>query len=606
MGFAQRTSASLVAARNPRGTCRSSTCTSQIDFFFVHNEMAAGIQSVTVIEEAGTAPHLPVRIVFRPRLTSARSLVLRRPPRMGTERVFGPIPAPPCWAAVQRAAADILADVRRPDFIIDEGFRERYSAMYVAWSDMAEQEVINATGHEVQVCKTGLRGRPPALVWRSVQAERPPPPPEHHLLLNRWRTLASVVHELRGVLWWLHPLDPASARIARDRTSCTGPPAVGTDGRAGVPDLLTKIEGIKAQINDYVGDVDGFQAQARQGAALRGDADEDDAWSTTRSMARRIAALASGIEMATRIGCADDGRRSAQGRPSDTVVRLIEAAGALHDETQAGLDAAAAAHRAAKIDAWRQWVAENLANGARNAHKYLRLPAEWRPTTTLSVDGIVTADPRELLASYARKYDGLWNGDKRERDQRRREVREAQARIGVAVGPRGDDADGAALPPWRIGKSLPLARPSLAELKATAMTFRKDTLVAYDGFAMRQYCLLSDDALGIVADVIEVLETTGELPGQLSLTELPLIEKARGGAQSGGFAGGIVSAVDQAQEADSCSLGGEARPPLPSGGEGAQPADGHLATGQPCRGRGRSRAAFGNIAVGPSCILRVH
>ncbi len=80
LGFAQRTASSLVASRDPRGTCRSSTATAELDFFYIHNELTAGLRSVEVVEGAGTAPHLPVRATFHPRLTSARSLVLRRPP----------------------------------------------------------------------------------------------------------------------------------------------------------------------------------------------------------------------------------------------------------------------------------------------------------------------------------------------------------------------------------------------------------------------------------------------------------------------------------------------------------------------------------------------
>ncbi len=61
------------------------------------------------------------------------------------------------------------------------------------------------------------------------------------------------------------------------------------------------------------------------------------------------------------------------------------------------------------------------------------------------------------------------------------------------------------------------------------MTFSPVTMVAFDGFALRHYSIMSDAALGYVADFIELLEVTGELPPQLDLTAMPLIEKARGG-----------------------------------------------------------------------------
>ncbi len=83
--------------------------------------------------------------------------------------------------------------------------------------------------------------------------------------------------------------------------------------------------------------------------------------------------------------------------------------------------------------------------------------------------------------------------------------------------------------PWRKGRTAPLARPSPSEIRDASRSFRKDTVVAFDGVAMRHYDLLSDPALEIIADVFEVMEATGEMPQQLGLTEMPMISKARGG-----------------------------------------------------------------------------
>jgi hypothetical protein len=162
-------------------------------------------------------------------------------------------------------------------------------------------------------------------------------------------------------------------------------------------------------------------------------------------------------------------------------------------------------------------VTENIAHGARNAHKFLRLHPDWRPTTALTVDGIATADPLKLLDKYVRKYDGLWNssggGGHDGRGDHHRD----------SGGGAGNDK------PWRTTRTSPLPRPTPDQLRAASKSFSTITMVAYDGIALRHYSLMSDAALSYVADFMEVLEVTGELPPQLGLTAMPLIEKPRGG-----------------------------------------------------------------------------
>jgi hypothetical protein len=66
LGFARETGSSLVATRDPRGTCRSARAATERDFYFIHNEMVAGLRDVAVVEGAGTTPHTPVRLRFHP------------------------------------------------------------------------------------------------------------------------------------------------------------------------------------------------------------------------------------------------------------------------------------------------------------------------------------------------------------------------------------------------------------------------------------------------------------------------------------------------------------------------------------------------------------
>ncbi len=50
-GFAARTGAVLVASRDPRGTCRSSRAVSELDYFFVQEDLAKGISNVHAVNK---------------------------------------------------------------------------------------------------------------------------------------------------------------------------------------------------------------------------------------------------------------------------------------------------------------------------------------------------------------------------------------------------------------------------------------------------------------------------------------------------------------------------------------------------------------------------
>ncbi len=58
----------------------------------------------------------------------------------------------------------------------------------------------------------------------------------------------------------------------------------------------------------------------------------------------------------------------------------------------------------------RTWLLQTIDSVARNAHKYLRIPEPWRPTTTIVTDGVVSADPLKLLDGYRGECMGLWDG----------------------------------------------------------------------------------------------------------------------------------------------------------------------------------------------------
>ncbi len=499
---------------------------SEIDFFYVHDAMTAGLANVAVVEGAGTAPHVPVRLRFHPRQTSARALTLRRPPRIGVDRITGPLPEEPSWGDVVRASAGLLAKVRDTNFVVNDDFRHEYSQLFAAWADAAEQEILEATGTRAEVKKTGLRGRPPLLVWRAVQPERPPPPPPHVVELARWRTWLTILQEVRGVLQWLLPIATTEASNGQGGVA-PGPEPVPEHARGDVmPNLVVKLQAIRAQIDEQCpGDV-----MFLPDLPCDAGGEEVDEPMEHVDVGPGLRALAFAAEIAAREHVPPVPFSAPGARTATTLQHLVAVADLLLDKIQRRLKRAAASERAARIDGWRQWIAHNINCGARNAHKYLRIPTEWRPTTTLTMDGIVSADPQCLLAGYAAKYDALWNGAARARRERQQQHGDARcshllssSEGGQGGGPRTDSA------PWKMGRSDPLPRPTPQDLRDTANTFSKGTAVAYDGIALRHYALLSDVALSIIADIIEVAETVGGLPSQLDLTEMPMIAKPRGG-----------------------------------------------------------------------------
>ncbi len=504
-GFATRTNSVMVASRDPRGTCRTSRTATELDYFFVHEDMAKGLKSVRAVNDNPiTRPHVPVRITFHPRLVTARALTLRMPPRLPTERVVGPVPPPPDWSDVQQRTRQLLQKVRDTTFTADDDFRREYSQIYTEWADLAELEVVDAVKHEQAPKKMGLRGREPELVWRSILPERPPAPTRLTENANRWRTAGMLVQEIRAALCWLVPEDDDGDDHdhhprADERDDVPRHDAHDLHAR---PDLAPRVRGIREQLDAIL---DGLQASdgAVRPTSTQDGQDED---TEHAQVITELRTMTCAIEVAV---ASAQGRAQQLAHDYDHVTvakRIVHKAEEAYHRIQRAADAAMRKEEAAHVAEWRSWVAEGIASGARHAHRFLKLPVEWRPTTTLQCDGVVTADPLKLLEGYVGKYDRLWNSD-------------AQA---TAEG-------GAKRTPWSEAVVEPLPRPTPEEIRAASRSFSHRTAVTFDGFAMRHYELMSDDALSLVADHVEIMERSGEMPPQLAMVPMPMLEKPRGG-----------------------------------------------------------------------------
>ena len=147
---------------------------------------------------------------------------------------------------------------------------------------------------------------------------------------------------------------------------------------------------------------------------------------------------------------------------------------------------------------WKEWVQTQLDSGAGALHRWSKVPVEWRPTTALSEEGRVTADPMGLLKAQEALWSDVWKA---------KSTPQAQ--------------------PLRRQEPLPLLKPE--EIRSAALGFKATTAMSVDGFHVRHLALLSDDALEVLARLVHAMESVGRVPPQLRTVMVILLEKPAGG-----------------------------------------------------------------------------
>ncbi len=153
--FDRRISATIFHPETARGTFRTMKAKSTIDLFMVSDRLAAAVDKVDTVEASGIRGHVPVQLAFKPRLATLRALHVRQPPRLGTDRVYGPVAPPPDWA-MPAAVATAALEAARADV---DGFEDVLEAAYSAWADAAEEEIGAYTGAHASKRGDGPDGR---------------------------------------------------------------------------------------------------------------------------------------------------------------------------------------------------------------------------------------------------------------------------------------------------------------------------------------------------------------------------------------------------------------------------------------------------------------
>ncbi len=276
------------------------------------------MEDVRTREDGLLKVHVPVVLAFRPRLTSLRSLVIRTPPRLPTQRIVGPTVPLPCWRAVrdQTKAAVELAK-RAPPEVAQAALDEAYKV----WAQKAEEELQAITG--VSLPKLGLRGLGPQLVWRTIIPEKVKTKPGDDNA-NDHRRRCALIRDVRLA-------GEDARRGCRDRAG------------AKISDIAAAVE-----IND----------EASESAA---------GWRRLRAIVDDLVDIAWG----------------GNGEPADE--RWCQWAESVTLEQEAaGKELAEAEYqeRKAEKEAWREWVMEGISAGGKNAHRSVRLPEAWLPSTT--------------------------------------------------------------------------------------------------------------------------------------------------------------------------------------------------------------------------------
>ncbi len=494
--FAQELKGVMMASGSPSGTCRTATSAREIDYFVTSPGLAAGVAAVDVVRRSGVRTHMPVELRFKPRLTTLRALVLRKPPPLAVERIVGPVRDVVDWDPIALEARRLAADASDPGNELDD-LHVRLGKVYKRWADAAEEELVECVVGGKDMPKMGLRANPPVLVWRSILPERPRVRAGDDEV-DLWRNAANAAMGLHRLVIDAGTDAADNADGADDDGQVE---ALDPDGRADDDETVVEEELADNMDRYHCDDEDRVAEMIKElaediGALLqtaRGPAWDYAADETGRGALDALGSLA---DMINRIGMSRERRM-----PTLAQVSECRASIAAH------LDHVAERVSARHAAAWTTWLRDGIDAGARNAHRYLRLPAQWRPQAVRAPDGILTADPAIVLQSYRDKYARRWNdGDLK--------AAEAATR---------------ARPPWADAPRCALPRTSAADIRLASRAFAADTGVAFDGMAMRHFSLLKEGGLEALADIILAMEWIGRLPPQLDALVMPLIGKERGG-----------------------------------------------------------------------------
>ncbi len=522
----RRVSATVFYPDGERGTFRTAKACSTIDFLLISDRIAAAVEEVRMVEGTGVKCHVPVQVAFKPRMAQLRALHVRQPPKLATQRVYGPLPPPLDWRTPTEMAQAALEAARAdaPDLTT---WLEK---AYAVWADKAEEELEAFTG--TQLPKGGERAKRPRLVWRSVMPEkrRQETFPERAALV--W--LRGIVAEVQRITSVFDEGDAAGRHGDQVREDGDEDAAL-PNGDGGTDDDDTPCGYLHAD-DDYDlhahgepggEELDGGRAETWERRARGPPMARDHCLRVLEDIAESLV------------------KDTPRGSPTDSFSAVIEEVTALVDSIRGATDEpwthGQPAQWRGRADAlrlgldeivarvekkedgeeasrWRKWIQEDFAAGARRAHAYTRLPMEATPTAVKTQGGALSSKPEALLGGQRDKFRAHWK-----------------------------PAAGAYQYKWPTRDELHMLTPD--HLRETARSFPWKTACTYDGFHPRQIADLPDEALAALAILLQAVEVSGQWPPQVSLVMTPLLPKPKGGFRPIGLMAGIYRVWAKARRA---------------------------------------------------------
>ncbi len=506
-GFPRQVRGKVLAAASTRGTYRTRAAASTLDFFVVSCDLALAVEEVGLVEGSGIKGHVPVRLTFAPRPVALKGLAIRSPPKLELDRVFGPVPPPQDWRGARRLADEAHEVAMASGDAIK--VQKSIDAAYANWCQVAERELADVTG--VAPAKWGLRGRTPKLRWATILPEKtaagaPSAAAQATWLRGFASELGRIADLLTAEIGTGIYIDPSPAGTNRPHGATFATPVRGgyggcagrgaaQQGVGGRPRPVTDLRACEEVVEEIARELrhnvcgDGSSSGDRGGggsdARASGGVEEGAMRSTSKliSLAERVrAALAQARQSAVHddFGLCDD---------ITSAIKELEV-------EEKGKEAE---RDSRNRDQWRAWLESDWSTGARRAHSATKLPVEWKPTVVDVGGGGTSASPLALLDSMRRKYVQYWGATEDPFEYR-----------------------------WS-GLCRPLERLTPSQLRAASLAFPKRTTMAYDGFHVRHFAMLSEEGLNALAVILEVVEATSRWPSQLGVVTTPMLPKPKGG-----------------------------------------------------------------------------
>ncbi len=479
----------VVAAQSARGTFRTSRTASELDFFVISECLTMVIDSVELREGTGIKGHVPVQLTFVDRPVGRQSLAIRAPPRLPVERIFGPLEAELDWGSVEAAteAAVVAARTSNDKFIIQKRIDEAYSA----WFDMAEADIIRATGARPPV--KGVRGKLPRIVWRAILPEYKKAGKESRASLLTWvrgtaQEVLRITRTMGGRVGEGMFRDPPFRGGNMPSGGTFSTPVRGGYGRAPrAPADGAQRGGRPRPVCDAARCIDVLREiieELAEEAERTSEEPEVDAYRQRVATAARAA-----LGEAIGIRCDDvEGYFLIEDAMETMITEISEAEGRAEKERD----------RAA-VEGWKHWLEKDFKRGARNAHRATKLDEEENPTAVRTAKGTLSANPMDFLRFQREKYRKLWNA-----------------------------AEEAFEYDWE-GAIAQLPRLTVDEIRSASASFKESTASAFDGIHVRAYRLVSDRGLAALATLLAAVECSGRWPSAARLTTITLIDKRLGG-----------------------------------------------------------------------------